>query len=140
MFSDPRLVVLLSALFVGLGIINFVLGQKRAQQAKAAGRSLPWYRQLGILTAIEYVLLALVLLLHLGASSHVLPQDLDALVTPLYIIVLIIAAIVLFVMLFFGLRDRNRSRPAQPAVATTATVLTTAEFDERRITPEQKQK
>ncbi len=117
---DPRLIAVFGVLFVALGIFNLVLGRNRMLQMRASGQALPWYRQMGILTGIEYVLLGVVLLLNLGISSGFFPGSVAGLIVPLYTIVLILAAIVLVAMLLQGLRGvRQRPRPLAPAPIAT---------------------
>jgi hypothetical protein len=117
---DPRLIAVFGVLFVALGIFNLVLGRNRMLQMRASGQTLPWYRQMGILTGIEYILLGVVLLLNLGISSGFFPGSVAGLVVPLYTIVLILAAIVLVAMLLQGLRGvRQGPRPlASTPIAT----------------------
>lgn len=108
---DPRLIAVFGVLFVALGLFNLVLGRNRMLQARASGQMLPWYRQMGILTGIEYILLGMVLLLNLGISSGFFPGSLAGLIVLLYTVVLILAAIVLVAMLLQGLRGNRRPRP-----------------------------
>ncbi len=115
---DPRLIAVFSILFIGLGIFNLVLGRNRMLQMRTSGNALPWYRQMGILTGIEYILLGIVLLLNLGISGRLFPGSLASLIVPLYTLVLILAAVVLAAMLLQGLRG-NRQRP-QPIVQAAA--------------------
>ena len=56
---DPRLLLVFCLLFVGLAVFNLYMGIKRLRQAHAQGEKLRWYKQMSILTGIEYVLLAL---------------------------------------------------------------------------------
>ena len=115
---DPRLVAVFGFLFVVLGVFNLVLGRNRMLQMRASGNTLPWYRQMAILTGIEYILLGMVLLLNLGISSGLFPGSLAGLIVPTYTIVLILAAFVLAAMLLQGLRgNRQRARPVMPAQA-----------------------
>lgn len=115
---DPRLIAVFGILFVALGIFNLVIGRNRMLLMRASGNTLPWYRQMAILTGVEYVLLGIVLLLNLGISSGLFPGSLAGLIVPLYTIVLILAAIVLAAMLLQGLRgNRQRPRPIAQAAA-----------------------
>ncbi len=117
---DPRLIAVFGTLFVALGIFNLVLGRNRMLQMRASGQALPWYRQMGILTGIEYALLGVVLLLNLGISSGFFPGSLAGLIVPLYTIVLVLAAIVLVAMLLQGLRGvRQHPRPLASAPVAT---------------------
>lgn len=118
---DPRLIAVFGVLFVALGVFNLVLGRNRMLQMRASEQALPWYRQMGTLTGIEYILLGMVLLLNLGISSGFFPGSLAGLIVPLYTIVLVLAAIVLVAMLLQGLRG-NRGRPRPPVPAQVNTV------------------
>ncbi|GAC1358194.1 MAG: hypothetical protein NVS2B12_00440 [Ktedonobacteraceae bacterium] len=117
---DPRLVTVFGILFVGLGIFNLVLGRNRMLQMRLSGPTLPWYRQIGILTGIEYILLGVVLLLNVGISSGVFSGSSARFVVSLYTIVLLLAALVLSTMLLqFLLGRRGRARPTFPAQTAT---------------------
>ncbi|MBA2680296.1 MAG: hypothetical protein H0U76_18100 [Ktedonobacteraceae bacterium] len=130
---DPRLIAVFGVLFVALGLFNLVLGRNRMLQMRAGGQTLPWYRQMGILTGIEYILLGMVLLLNLGISSGFFPGSFAGLIVPLYTVVLILAAIVLVAMLLQGLRgNRQRSRTlASTRVASVDNQAREPEGEER---------
>jgi hypothetical protein len=121
---DPRLTAVFSVLFIALGVFNLVLGYRRMVRLQASGQVVAWYKQMGILTGIEYVLLGLVLLLNLGISSGVFPGSLAGIIVPLYTTVLILAAIVLAAMLLVSLRDAQRRRSVMQRPATTVSIPT----------------
>jgi len=126
---DARLMTVFSIVFVALGIFNLVVGRNRMVQMKASGQTLPWYRQMPILTGIEYVLLGVVLLLNLGINNGFFPAALAGLIAPLYTFVLIVAAVVLAVMLFQALQSRRTQTVAQTPMTTIDTQTKEPEHD-----------
>lgn len=120
MLLDPRLLALFGVLFLGLGIFNLVLGRKRLMQIRAHGQKVAWYKQMAILTGIEYLMLAVVLLLHLGIMTNFFPNPINGIALLLYIATLIIAALILFAMLYVSIRSSSlRIRAGTSAAATT---------------------
>ena len=101
-----------------------ITGRRRMQQAQMQGGNVRWYKQLNILTGIEYVLLALAFLFNISISYHWLPQSLSVIVLPIYLIVLIASGVLAGVVIYQGMTNaRNRratrpvaSSPAKPAV------------------------
>src|SRR5579883_3041358 len=65
---DPRLVILFGLIFIGLGIFNLVMGRRRILRARAQGESPVWYKQIAILTGIEYLLLSVAFFLSISLS------------------------------------------------------------------------
>src|SRR6266567_4469003 len=63
--SDPRFLAIFSVVFILLGSYNVYLGLKRINQARARGQQIVWYKQINLLTGIEYILLSVVFLLSL---------------------------------------------------------------------------
>src|SRR5437879_4101055 len=100
---DPRFTAIISVLFIAMGLYNLYVGQKRMQLLRSRGNQAVWYKQVGILTGIEYSLLGVVLLLNLGISTGFFPESMAAIVVPLYTIVLVLAAAVLLLILLQAL-------------------------------------
>ena len=68
-------------------------GSKRIREAHARGATLIWYKQINILTGIEYILLALVFIVSTMVRSKAIPPALTGIVIPFYFVLLIAAAI-----------------------------------------------
>jgi uncharacterized membrane protein HdeD (DUF308 family) len=120
---DSRLTTVFSIVFVALGIFNLAVGYNRMLQMKAGGQTLPWYRQIPILTGIEYILLGIVLFLNLGMSNGLFPGTLAKLASLFYTVLLILAAVVLAAMLLQALLSR-RQRTQSVGQTPMATVDT----------------
>src|ERR1700730_11363508 len=91
--SDPRILSVFSAVFILLGAYNVINGLRRIRAARARNQRLVWYKQINILTGTEYILLALVFLLSIGFNAGILPSNLKSIVIPLYLVLLVAAAI-----------------------------------------------
>ncbi len=138
MFLDPRLVAVFSVLFLALGIFNLVLGRKRLAELRARGEKGAWFKQLGILTGTEYILLGVVLLLRLGVIIHFFPDAMNGIYLPLYIILLGVSAAVLGAMLFFSLKGSALARRFQMAVPFRQTVPATVDDQDSSLAPTEK--
>jgi len=97
--NDPRILAIFSVVFVLLGIYNVYIGLKRINQAHAGGQQIVWYKQINLLTGIEYILLTLVFLLSIGIRSGLIPSSMSMIVTPFYIVVLVVTAVMAFMVI-----------------------------------------
>ncbi len=120
---DPRILLALSVIFVGFAAFNLYLGVKRLREAHARGENLRWYKQLSILTGIEYVLLALSFVGSIGISNGLLPASLRPIVFPIYLLMLILAALLAGVVVYRNSKSRRVARTAATAAPSTATSL-----------------
>ncbi len=136
---DPRLIALFSIMFIALGIFNILTGRRRLQQAQMQGAKVRWYKQIGILTGIEYVLLALAFLLNISITYHWLPQSLSIAVLPIYLVVLIASGVLAGVVIFQGLTNSRARRGvvARP-VATTKTQAKQASYEVENLSPQER--
>jgi hypothetical protein len=91
--NNPTFLSLFSLVFILLGSFNVFSGSKRIREAHARGVTLIWYKQINILTGIEYILLALVFIVSTLVRSGEIPSVLSKIVIPLYLVLLIAAAI-----------------------------------------------
>lgn len=109
--NSPEFLAIFSFIFILLGIYNLYAGLRRLREIQASHQFLPWYKQINILTGTEYILLALVFLLSAGIRSGVLPSGLNAIIIPLYLIVLLAAAVFAGLVIRQGITNaRQRSR------------------------------
>src|SRR5713226_4090161 len=93
LMTDPRFLTLFSSIFILLGVYNVTTGLRRIRDARAHNQRLVWYKQINLLTGTEYVLLALVFLLSVGNRNGTLPASLQGIIVPLYLILLLAAAV-----------------------------------------------
>ena len=122
--NNPQLLMLFSVVFLLLGGYNLIIAIRRFREASTRGSAIKWYKQLNLLTGLEYMLLAIVFLLSLGMRNNTLPSALKNIVVPLYLITLLAAAVLAGLVIRQGimnareLRAQNRagtSNGAHPA-------------------------
>ncbi len=124
--NDPRILIIFSLVFGLLGVYNIYVGRKRMREAEARGQRLAWYRQINLLTGIEFVLLALVFLLSTGIREKFVPSTMSSIVVPFYLVVLLITAVMAGLVIRQSFSNARRARgqttvkPAQSISADSA--------------------
>src|SRR5947209_19657346 len=108
--SDPRILTVFSTVFVLLGVYNVTTGLRRMRDARRHNQRLVWYKQINVLTGTEYILLALVFYISIGIKTGTLPHRLNNLVIPLYMVLLVAAAILAEVALRKGSSNARQAR------------------------------
>jgi hypothetical protein len=138
---DPRLVVLLCLIFSGIGIFNIIMGRRRQRAALAQGQRIAWYKQTGILTGIEYILLSLMFLLSTGISSRWFPANLNTFVYPLYLAFLFTSAALAGVIIYMAMQDTRRRRAAmvRQTAESAQNTQQTDTYTQTEITPEERE-
>src|SRR5215831_16583576 len=91
--DNPTILSLFSLIFILLGCFNVFSGSKRIREAHTRGTTLLWYKQINILTGIEYILLALVFIVSTMFRSKIIPPALSGVIVPFYFVLLIAAAL-----------------------------------------------
>src|SRR5574340_1676101 len=91
--NSPLVLFLFSLVFILLGCYNVFSGSKRIREAHNRGTTLLWYKQINILTGLEYILLALVFIVSSMLRTKVIPAALTNIVVPVYFVLLIAAAV-----------------------------------------------
>lgn len=89
--SDPRILSIFMIVFILLGVFNVFSGLRRLREARAREQNITWYRQINLLTGIEFLLLSIVFMLSLNFKA--LPNSLKAIAVPFYLVVLLLAAV-----------------------------------------------
>jgi hypothetical protein len=117
--SDPRILTVLSTVFVLLGIYNVTTGLRRMRDAQRHNQRLVWYKQINVLTGIEYILLALVFFISIGTKTGTLPLGLNNIVIPLYLVLLAAAAILAGLVIRQGISNARQAR-AQSSTRTVS--------------------
>jgi len=110
---NPSILAIFVLVFVGLGVYNVYTGQKRMRAAREQGQRLPWYKQINILTGVEYLLLSLVFLISLDFKA--LPLALRNIVIPFYFVTLALSAVLAVMVIRQGISNARR-RPVQNTV------------------------
>lgn len=134
--TDPNILTIFSVVFILLGLYNINSGVKRLREAQRRGQNIRWYKQINLLTGIEYVLLSLVFLLSLSIRNNVLPASFQSIVVPFYLLVLLASAVLAgFVMRqgFLNMRQRRNATLQRNGTFSTSNKTTT----DATLTPEQ---
>ncbi|HLG62995.1 MAG TPA: hypothetical protein VKY19_13740 [Ktedonosporobacter sp.] len=124
---DPRLVILFGLIFIGLGIFNLVMGRRRILRARAQGESPVWYKQIAILTGIEYLLLSVAFFLSISLSYGWLPSNFNALVIPAYLVILLASGALAAYVVYQGIATSRKARRSREAQTTRETGSVTIE-------------
>jgi regulatory protein YycI of two-component signal transduction system YycFG len=89
--NDPRTLTLFTVVFILLGIFNVFSGLRRMREARARGQQIAWYRQINILTGLEFILLSLLFLMSLNSSAF--PSSVKPIAGIFYLVLLLLAAV-----------------------------------------------
>jgi uncharacterized membrane protein YhaH (DUF805 family) len=123
-FNNPVFLSIFVFVFILLAFYNVVLGVRRMREAAARNQPVRWYRQLNLLTGIEYTFLALVFLLSMASRNGNLSSGLKQLIVPIYLLLLVGAAVFAGLVIRQGISNaRNmRRQAAAPAAKSNGTV------------------
>ena len=130
--TDPNILSIFSVVFILLGLYNVNTGMKRLREAQRRGQAIRWYKQINLLTGIEYILLALVFLLSLSIKNNVLPAAFNSIVVPFYLLLLLLSAVLAGFVIWQAFRNvrlrQNTTTQRSSTIivgnaATTDTVL-----------------
>jgi hypothetical protein len=124
--NNPTFLSLFSLFFILLGIYNVFSGSKRIREAYARGVTLIWYKQINILTGIEYILLALVFIVSTLVRSNTVPHALTVIVVPLYFVLLLAAAILAGLVIRQGIINARTIRAQSRSSSTIKSNSTSA--------------
>lgn len=133
--NNPMVLTLFSLVFILLGMYNVFSGSKRIREAYARGTTLIWYKQIHILTGVEYILLALVFIVSTMVRSKAIPPALTGVVIPFYFVLLIAAAVLAGLVIRQGIINARAVRANSSASSTlksngTSTMVKQAEVGE----------
>ncbi|GAC1354001.1 MAG: hypothetical protein NVS4B11_30050 [Ktedonobacteraceae bacterium] len=106
----PQLIALFCIMFIALGIFNILMARRRQMREGLQHIRIPWYKQVGILTGIEYILLASVFLLNIGISYKWLPPSLNGVIFPFFIILLLASGLLAGFVIYQGFTNMQRRR------------------------------
>ena len=134
--TDPNILSIFSAVFVLLGLYNINSGIKRLRAAQQRGQDIRWYKQINILTGIEYILLSLVFLLSLSIRNNVLPPAFQGIVVPFYLLVLLSSAVLAGFVIRQAFRN-SRQRQGTTAQRNGTSKASNETTTDAGLTPEQ---
>ena len=133
---DPRIIALFCLLFIALGVFSIITGRRRLLAGRAQGLKLAWYRQVGILTGIEYILLAITFLTSASINAGWLPKSWSQFLVPLYIVMLFASILLAGLVIYQGLSASRRNRQAVANRENTVRTSSPVEKPEREMTAE----
>ena len=142
--NNPTFLTLFSLVFILLGIYNVFSGSKRIREASTRGVTLIWYKQINILTGIEYILLALVFIVSTLVRTNVVPPALARIVVPLYFVLLLAAAILAGLVIRQGIvnartiRAQSRSSSTIKSNGTSALVQQESVAEDHAVNQERR--
>lgn len=132
--NSPTFLALFSAVFILLGSYNIYSGLKRIRESRARGIYLSWYKQINILTGVEYILLALVFIVSSANRNNAIPESLNVIVVPLYFILLLAAAVLAGLVIRQGIMNaraiRAQSRSSSTTIKSNGTSITARQVDD----------
>ena len=126
--NNPTFLTLFSLVFILLGSYNVFTGSKRIREAYARGVTLIWYKQINILTGVEYILLALVFIVSSSVRANAIPSALKSIVVPIYFVLLLAAAILAGLVIRQGIMNartiRAQSRSSSTIKSNGTSIIT----------------
>jgi hypothetical protein len=132
--NSPTFLALFSAVFILLGSYNIYSGFKRIQASRARGTNIIWYKQINILTGVEYILLALVFIISTAVRNKAIPTAFSGAVSYVYIILLLAAAILAGLVIRQGILNaraiRAQSRSSSATIKSNGTSVTARQVDD----------
>ncbi len=140
--TDPRVLSIISFIFALMTAYSLYTGIRQLRDARRAGKPIRWYKHLGLLTGLEYGLLTFVFLLRTATAQNAIAPGMLGLVGPLYLILLIPAALIAGLVIrrvILNMRAAGQANraPAKVPATTAAVAQTSAEL--RDIPSKQKE-
>ncbi|GAC1378271.1 MAG: hypothetical protein NVS4B7_01090 [Ktedonobacteraceae bacterium] len=136
--SDPRFLTLFIVVFILLGVYNVFTGLRRQREAQTRGQRLVWYKQINLLTGLEYLLLSFVFMISLNIRNNAFPSGLKSIVVPLYLIVLLLAAILAGFVIRQAFANSRRGMAASSQGSRNGASKQENEASNETLTPEQR--
>ena len=135
--NDPRTLTLFTVVFILLGIFNIYSGRRRMREARARGQQVVWYRQINILTGLEFIFLSLIFLLSLNSNGF--PSSVRAIVGIFYLVLLLLSAVLAGFVIRQAFVNTRAARNNQSSQAIrNGTVSGINEAREKELTPEER--
>jgi hypothetical protein len=135
--NDPRTLTLFTVVFILLGIFNVFSGRRRIREAHARGQHIVWYRQINILTGLEFILLSLIFLMSLNSKG--LPSSVRAVVGIFYLVLLLLSAVLAGFVIRQAILNTRALRKSQSSQAIrNGTISRTDQATEKELTQEQR--
>lgn len=110
--------------FILLGVYNVFSGLRRVREAQTRGQHIAWFRQINLLTGIEYLLLSFVFMLSLNLHNNAFPAFLKPIVVPFYLLILLLSAVVAGFVIRQAILNARLLKRNPPAKAKSNNVVT----------------
>lgn len=142
--TDPRFLSIISFIFALLAAYSLYTGARQVRDARRVGHPLRWYKNLSLLTGIEYGLLTFVFILRTATAQNEIAPSMQFLVGPLYLILLIPAAIVAgFVIrrVILNMRAAGQANrvPSQTSTASATVAQTSTNAERQNLSKQEKE-
>ena len=135
--NDPRTLTLFTVVFILLGIFNIFSGRRRMREARARGQQVTWYRQINILTGLEFIFLSLIFMISLNSNGF--PSSVRAIVGIFYLVLLLLSAVLAGFVIRQAILNTRAMRNNQSSQAIrNGTISAVNEAPEKELTPEQR--
>jgi hypothetical protein len=115
---SPTIVSVFTIVFILLGFFSVSVGLRRMREAKAKGQRIAWYKQINLLTGLEYLLLSLIFAT--SNNRNVIPVPLQGFIGPFYLVVLLFAAVLAGFVIKQAISNARQSRRKTPAQGQAA--------------------
>jgi hypothetical protein len=122
--NDPRIISAISIIFLLVGAFNLYSGNRRIRDASRAGQRIRWYKQISILAGVEYILLSFIFLLSLTSQQNPANSSRRDIIVPIYLFLLVLAAIVAGLVIRQGLLNVRAARSRQGTIAPAVQAVT----------------
>jgi hypothetical protein len=132
----PWLFPLIGVLFLSLGFFTVILARKRLRQTRALGQPAIWYKDLTLLTGLEYTLLGINVFLDL--SRNWIPAQFQLIFTLFFMSILLVTVIILLAVVFLLIKQPRQTRQVSRPVPTTEADTDTRSPAERAVEVQRK--
>jgi len=113
----PWLFPLLGLIFLGLGFFTIVLARKRRRLARTLGQPTAWYKDLTLLTGLEYALLGVNVFLN--QFKDWIPAPLKPTFAFFFAGIIVLTAVLLLIVVFRLLKQPRQTRQIPKPIETT---------------------
>ncbi len=136
--NNPLILAGFIVVFILLGVYNVFTGLRRQREAGLRGQHLIWYKQINLLTGIEFLLFSFIFMASLNLRNSAFPSGLKNFLSAVYLIALFGSAILAGFVIrqaFMNMRSRSVS---SPQTSRNSTNTLASESNTEMLTPEQR--
>ena len=112
---DPRITWLFIFAFIAIGIFFLYRSVQRIQQQRSKGVKIRWFTDIKVLTACEYILLGLVLMVNQLITIGLFSTSVSYLIVPVYYFIILLTAFVMVLIIYQSTIVTGRQRRAAAA-------------------------